>query len=337
MLYPGPSMPFGMVKLSPDNQRQQWKAGYEYLINNIAGFSHLHSWTMGGLLTMPTTGELKTTPGPEGEPDKGYRSRFSHEKEFASPGYYAVTLDDYNIRAELTATTRAGLQRYTFPKAEEARILFDLETPTQQSGRGAPYQQFTLHFVAKLSKPFDSLGGWVGDEIKDDVKSISGKGDVGAFLNFSTIEGEVIKLKTGISLVSIEQARLNLQAETAHFGWDFYAARVNAHRTWNKLLGKIEVEGGSHEQRTKFYTNLYRSYCARTILSDVNGKYVDMYEKVRQLKDPASPVYGCDAFWNTFWNLNHRSWKYTTGAAGWRRDRQASSIPASWSHRTRLR
>jgi len=328
MLYPGPSMPFGMVKLSPDNQRRQWKAGYEYLINNIAGFSHLHSWTMGGLLTMPTTGELKTTPGPEGDPDKGYRSRFSHSKEFASPGYYAVALDDYQIRAELTATTRAGLQRYTFPKAEEARILFDLETPTeygysvldakiakvsdteiegyskQQSGRGAPYQQFTLHFVAQLSKPFESFGGWVGDEVKEDVKSISGKGDVGAFLSFSTREGEVIKLKTGISLVSIEQARLNLKAETAHFGWDFYAARVNARRTWNKLLGKIEVEGGSHEQKIKFYTNLYRSYCARTILSDINGKYVDMYEKVRQLKDPASPVYGCDAFWNTFWNLN---------------------------------
>ena len=328
MLYPGPSMPFGMVKLSPDNQSQQRKAGYEYLINNIAGFSHLHSWTMGGLLTMPTTGELRITPGPEDDPDKGYRSRFSHENEFASPGYYAVTLDDYNIRAELTTTTRAGFQRYTFPKAQDARILFDLETPTeygysvldakitkvsdteiegyskQQSGQYASFQQFTLHFVAKVSKPFDSLGGWVADQIKENVTTISGKGDVGAFLNFSTKQGEVIKLKTAISLVSIEQARLNLDAETAQFGWDFYAARVNARRVWNELLGKIEIEGGSHEQKTKFYTNLYRSYCARTILSDVNGKYVDMYEKVQQLKDPESPVYGCDAFWNTFWNLN---------------------------------
>ena len=110
MLYPGPSMPFGMVKLSPDNQRQRWKAGYEYLIENIAGFSHLHSWTMGGLLTMPTTGPLKVTPGPEGNPDKGYRSRFSHDKEVASPGYYAVTLEDYDIRVELTSTTRTGFQ-----------------------------------------------------------------------------------------------------------------------------------------------------------------------------------------------------------------------------------
>ncbi|MHC4743844.1 MAG: GH92 family glycosyl hydrolase [Planctomycetota bacterium] len=328
MLYPGPSMPFGMVKLSPDNQRKQWKAGYEYLINNIAGFSHLHSWTMGGLLTMPTTGDLNTVPGPEGDPDGGYRSRFDHKKEFASPGYYSVTLDDYNIRAELTATTRTGFQRYTFPEAENARIIFDLETPTeygytvldaqitkvsdteiegyskQQSGSWAKYQEFTLHFVSEVSKPFDSMGGWVGQDVRDNVRSISAKGDVGVFLNYSTREGEVIKLKTGISLVSIEQARLNLETETREFEWDFYAARVNAGRVWNELLGKIEIEGGTHEQRTKFYTNLYRSYCARTIWSDINGKYADMYEKVQQLKDPESPVYGCDAFWNTFWNLN---------------------------------
>ncbi|NIP22898.1 MAG: glycoside hydrolase family 92 protein [Phycisphaerae bacterium] len=328
MLYPGPSMPFSMVKLSPDNQRQQWKAGYEYLIENIAGFSHLHSWTMGGLLTMPTTGPLKVVPGTEGDPDKGYRSRFSHDKEVASPGYYAVTLDDYNIRAELTSTTRAGFQQYTFPKADTAHILFDLETPTeygytvldaqirkisgteiegyskQRSGRYASWNEFTLHFVARLSKPFDSFGGWVGQKKYEDTNKISGKGDVGAFLRYSTSGGEIIKLKTGISLVSIEQARLNLETEMSKFGWDFEAVRNNARKTWNQLLSRIEIEGGTFEQKNKFYTNLYRSYCARTILSDVNGKYVDMYEKVRQLEDPDSPVYGCDAFWNTFWNLN---------------------------------
>jgi len=328
MLYPGPSMPFGMVKLSPDNEPQKWKAGYEYRINNIAGFSHLHSWTMGGLLTMPTTGPLKTKPGPFSDPDQGYRSRFRHENEYASPGYYAVTLDDYNIRCELTTTTRAGFQRYTFPKAEQARILFDLETPTeygytvhdaritkvsdteiegystQQSGRYASFQQFTLHFVARLSRPFESFGGWVGDRVFHDVNSIAGHGDVGAFVTFSTAENDVIKLQTGISFVSIEQARLNLDTEMKPFGLDFYACRVHARKVWDRLLGLIEVEGGSFEQKVKFYTNLYRSYCARTILSDVNGKYVDMYEKVQTLEDPNSPVYGCDAFWNTFWNLN---------------------------------
>jgi len=111
-------------------------------------------------------------------------------------------------------------------------------------------------------------------------------------------------MQTGISLVSIEQARLNLDTEMAAFGWDFYKCRMNARKVWDELLGLIEIEGGTYEQRIKFYTNLYRSYCARTILSDVNGKYIDMHEKVRTLEDPDSPVYGCDAFWNTFWNLN---------------------------------
>ncbi len=326
MLYPGPSTPFSMVKLSPDNQRRCWKAGYEYTIENIAGFSHLHSWTMGALLTMPTVGELKILPGPEGDPNQGYRSRFRHETETASPGYYAVTLDEYGIRAELTSTCRCGFQRYTFPKAEKARVLFDLLTPTEygysvldarvtkvsdteiegysKQRSGARYNEFTVHFVAKLSKPFKAMGGWVGEKIQRDVKEIAGKGDVGAFLEYSTGAGEVIQLKTGISLVSIDQARLNLKTEMSPFGWDFGAVRTAARKTWNELLGAIEVAGGTEAQKVKFYTNMYRSYCARTIWSDVNGKYVDMYEKVRQLPDPDSPVYGCDAFWNTFWNLN---------------------------------
>ena len=108
MLYPGPSRPFGMVKLSPDNRNHGWKGGYEYNIENIMGFSHIHSWIMGGLLTMPTVGELQTQPGTEEDPDAGYRSRFSHDSEIAEAGYYAVTLADYDIRAELTATTREG-------------------------------------------------------------------------------------------------------------------------------------------------------------------------------------------------------------------------------------
>lgn len=328
MLYPGPSTPFSLVKLSPDNQRQQWKAGYEYTIENIAGFSHLHSWTMGGLLVMPVTGPLQTKPGGEKNPDAGYRSRFSHGTEVARPGYYGVVLEDYNIKAELTSTDRGGFMQFTFPQAQDARILFDLETPTeygysvldakiakvndreiegyskQQSGRYASWNEFTLHFVARFDKPFKTLGGWVGDDIRRHIESIAGKGDVGAFVNYSTKRGETIKVKTGVSLVSIEQARLNLDTEMREFGWNFERARRKAHKTWNDLLGKIEIQGGTFDDKVKFYTNLYRSYCARTTLSDVNGKYVDMYEKIQQLPDPDSPVYGCDAFWNTFWNLN---------------------------------
>lgn len=113
MLFPGVSLPFGMVKLSPDNKA--WggiagsgRAGYDYNISTILGFSHIHSWTMGGLLMMPTTGQLKLIQGPESGSPESFRSRYRHEAESASPGYYSVALDDYGIRAELTATSRAG-------------------------------------------------------------------------------------------------------------------------------------------------------------------------------------------------------------------------------------
>ncbi len=331
MLFPGVSRPFGMVKLSPDNQRKGWKAGYEYKIHNISGFSHLHSWTMGGLLTMPTVGPLQITPGQEYAPDQGYRSRFSHDNEIARPGYYSVYLDDYGIKAELTSTTRAGFQRYTFPEAKDARVLVDLHIPTeygyelsyaqvsritdreiegftmQRSLRGAQFNDFILHFVMRFSKPFKSFNGWVKEEVYRDTTQIIllfDDNDVGAFLEFDTRQGEEILVQTGISLVSMDQARLNLETELGPFKWDFDAVCENSLEEWNELLSSIEVEGGSETDTKKFYTNMYRAYASRTTWSDVNGKYVDMYEKVQQLEDPASPVYGCDAFWNTFWNLN---------------------------------
>ncbi len=229
----------------------------------------------------------------------------------------------------MTCTTRAGFQRYTFPKTDQARILLVLDVPgeyanvvknaiirrvssteiegesEQTNNQIYTFQKYKLHFVVRFSKPFDSMGGWVGTNITPAVKEITGGGDVGAFVNYQTAEGEVIQVKTGISLVSIEQARLNLDTEMNRFGWNFDAVRKNARDTWNNLLKKIEVEGGSDTDRTKFYTNLYRSYVARTIFSDVNGKYVDPNGEIRQLKNPESPMMGCDAFWNTFWDLNH--------------------------------
>ena len=305
LIFPGVAMPFGMVKLSPDNRvspddmRGQGRAGYDYKIPTILGFSHIHSWTMGGLLTMPATGPLKTVQGPESGSPESFRSRFRHETETASPGYYAVTLDDHGIRAELTATTRAGFHRYTFPKSDRARILLALQVPgeyafavrnavirrvssteiegesEQTNNKIYTFQKYKLHFVIRFSKPFDSMGGWVGPNIADDTKEIAGTGDVGVFASYHTTEGEAILVKTGISYVSVEQARLNLDTEMSRFGWGFDAVHKNARDTWNDLLRKIEVEGGSETDRTKFYTNLYRSFVARTIFSDVNGKYVD--------------------------------------------------------------
>jgi predicted alpha-1,2-mannosidase len=338
MQVPGPTRPFGMVKLSPNNQETGWKAGYEYDIDNIAGFSHIHSWTMAGLLMMPTVGKLETQPGTEQDPDRGYRSRFRHSNEKAEIGYYSVLLDDSKIRVELTTTTRAGFHRYTFPKSDSARILVDLLIPSeygheiswahikkvsdreiegmcyQQALRKANYNEYIVHFVIRFNRPFDSMNGWVEDKVMRNQEFISSgfeHRDIGSFLNFKTGEGEQIMAQVGISLVSVDQARLNLTTELGPFNWNFDAVVRDSKDEWNKLLSTISVESSNETLKTKFYTNMFRAYAGRTIWSDVNGKYMDMYEKVQQLSDPDNPVYGSDAFWITFWNLN-QLWSLAT-------------------------
>lgn len=327
MLNPGATMPFGMVQLAPDNQEGVWKSGYEYTLNNIGGFSHIHSWTMAGLSVMPTIGVLNIKRGPADGPTTGwttgYRSRIYKETEKASPGYYAVKLMNGNIYTELTTNTRCGFFRFTYPEEENAHILFNLDIPfentaeildakfvrvsdTQIEGYSKQkwsWNEYTVHFVIRFNKPIEGFGGWIDNKISKDVQQVAGKGKVGAFADFKTKKGEVILMQTAISLVSVDQARLNLTTEMDPFKWDFEAVHNNARSTWNNLLGKIRIEGGTEVDKKKFYSNLYRSYVARTTWSDVNGKYVDPNEVVRQV-DPASPVLGSDAFWNTFWNLN---------------------------------
>ncbi|MEX6688685.1 GH92 family glycosyl hydrolase [Danxiaibacter flavus] len=327
MLNPGATMPFGMVQLSPDNQGGVWKSGYEYSLNNIGGFSHIHSWTMAGLSVMPTVGALNTRRGPADGPTTGwttgYRSRIYKETEQASPGYYAVKLMNGDITTELTSTTRAGFFRFSYSDEEDAHILLDLDIPFENtaeildakitkvsdkeiegySKQKWSWNDYTVHFVVRFNRPIESFGGWVGNKVTKDTTAIAGKGKMGAYADFKTKKGDVILMQTAISLVSIEQARLNLETEMNPFNWNFDGVRDNAKNTWNALLGKIQIEGGSDVDRKKFYTNLYRSYVARTTWSDVNGKYVDVNEIVRQV-DKNSPVYGSDALWNTFWNLN---------------------------------
>ncbi len=332
MLTPGPTLPFGMVQLSPDNQAQNWKAGYEYTIASIFGFSHIHAWTMAGLSVMPTEGVLNPHIYPNADAPistgrtSGHRSRIDKQTEQASPGYYSVDLVDFDIKAEITTTTRCGFFSFTFPETNQGHVLFNLLFPqeykttvldakitkvsdteiegySQQTSAG--FNDYTVHFVARFNKPFKAFGGWRGDEIQKDVDEITGKDDVGAYVDFETKQGEKVLMQTAISLVNIDQARLNLQKELIEpFGWNFNAVRENARETWNNLLGKIEVEGGTEVDKKKFYTNLYRSYVARTTWSDANGKYRDPCENIKELENPDSPMYGCDAFWNTFWNLN---------------------------------
>lgn len=328
MLFPGPCLPFGMVKLSPDNTDEglyKLGAGYEYKINSITGFGHVHSWMMGSFTTMPTTGEIKIKPGTADDPDAGYRSRIDNSKTEASAGYYSAVLEDYDIKAELTATTRGGFQRYTFPKIEEGQILFDFQVTEEEPStildasitkvsdteiegfvkrEAGEWNEYTLHFVAQFNRPFKSMNGWVGTDILENTNKIkvSENMDIGAFLKFDLKDDQTVLLKTAISYVSIDQAWLNLKTEMDDFEWSFDAAHKNARKIWNEMLGKIKVEGGTETDKLKFYTNLYRSYSSRSIFSDVNGKYVDACENIQQATN--FPIYGCDAFWGSFWNLN---------------------------------
>lgn len=192
MFKPGPCLPLSMVQIAPDNQDETWKAGYEYTIENCMGFNHFSDWTMTGFLMQPTCGELQVNPGREQFPDEGYRSCIDKASEKAQVGCYSVYMTDTKIKAEITSTRRAAIQRYTFPERDDARILVDLFTPneyphnlvnahvsrvsdTEIEGFATYYnaftgyslqQSYTVYFVLQFNKPFASMGGWVNDGVK---------------------------------------------------------------------------------------------------------------------------------------------------------------------------
>ncbi|MBT3749401.1 MAG: glycoside hydrolase family 92 protein, partial [Bacteroidetes bacterium] len=342
MIAPGPWMPFSMVKLSPDNQNAGWQAGYDPIFENIAGFSHIHEWTMAGLLMMPTNGELKIKPGDEKNPDEGYRSRINKESEQSPIGYYAVELSDYNILAEITSSTRCGFQRYTFPKKTfGSRILIDLQFPAEynfllkevqlkrtaenriegyakqyspNTWSGGVSQEYTVCFVIEFDQPITSMGVWKNDEVTKFTETLQTQDceDAGAFIEFNTRDHPVVQARSGISYVSIENAIENLRTEiTEPFGWNFEAVRESHLNTWDDLLSRLKISSIDRLEKMRFYTNMYRSLCSRNIFSDVNGQWVDAEENIRQMQDPSSPALGCDAFWNTFWNLN-QFWNLVT-------------------------
>jgi predicted alpha-1,2-mannosidase len=333
MLGPYAQVPFGMVQLGPDNQGDKWMGGYEYAINSVSGFSHLHAWTMGGLMMMPTTADLAlTNPGPDSPykgANAGYHSRILKETEIAKPGYYAVDLYDHKVKVEITTTTHCGFQKYTFPTSKESRILIDLLFPTEWdygfkvrdakiskvsdteiegyadciSGNWSSFNDYKLHFVIRFSRPFAKFHGIKEGNQVPDISSIEGAGDVGAYVVYQTEEGDDVMVQTALSLVDMDGARRNLSAEMDPFNWNFDQCVAQASTVWNDLLGRIVVEGDNEKDKTKFYTNLYRSYCGKQTWSDVDGRYRDACENVRQL-EPGQAVYGGDAFWNSYWNLN---------------------------------
>ena len=342
MIAPGPWMPFSMVKLSPDNQNNSWQAGYEPTFESIGCFSHIHEWTVAGLGTMPANGPLRIKVGDERDPDGGYRSRIDIAKEEAPIGYYKAELSDYNITAELTSTTRCGLQRYSFPKDRKgSRVILDLVIPSEyrynlleaylkQTGEstiegyshqlspntwsGGISQEYIVHFVAEFDQPISKISVWSNDDVQEDtdILRIKNVKDAGAIIEFDTKENNVVQLRTGISFVSIENARENLEKEIVKpFGWDFEAVRKNNVDTWDELFKRVKITSNDRREKMRFYNNMYRSICSRNIFSDINGEWRDADENLRTLQDPSSPVMGCDAFWNTFWNLN-QFWNLVT-------------------------
>ena len=336
MISPGPWMPFSMVKLSPDNQNRGWQAGYEPSFENIGCFSHIHEWTLGGLGIMPANGELEITVGDEQKPDEGYRSRIDKRTEQAGIGYYSVMLSDYDIRAELTATTRCGFERFTFPENRgENRILiefhpeleYDIKLKEVSVRKVSDYriegyihqhspqvwsndaeQDYVLNFVLEFDRPMLRLGSWRDGKISDNIVSFSSKEctDAGMFVTFDPKTSPVVQVRSSISLVSVANASENLRKEiSVPFGWDFDAVRKNQKDTWNELFGRLEVKTSDRLEKVKFYNNFYRALCGRNIWSDINGEWVSTDGKVRKVENPETDVMlGSDAFWNSFWNLN---------------------------------
>ena len=321
--YPGAQAPFGMVQLSPDNGLGGWDriSGYFYPDSTIAGFSHTHlSGTGAGdlydVLFMPVTLPYKEAKG-----ELGIHSKFSHQDEEASAGYYRVKLQDYNINVELTATPRCGVQRYTFPKAESMVILnlkkamnwdftmdSQIEIVDSCNIRGYRFSEGwargqKLYFATRFSKPFKSVE-LDNAEIKLKGEKV-GTSNIARFM-FDTEEGEQITIVTALSGVSVEGAVKNLDAEAPHNDFDQYLAEAKA--DWNKQLQRIEVVGTNNDDKVNFYTALYHSMIAPTIYSDVDGKYYGPDKQVHQAEGWVN--YSTFSLWDTF-RAAHPLFTYT--------------------------
>ena len=321
--YPGTQAPFGMVQLSPDNGLAGWDRipGYFYPDSTIAGFSHTHlSGTGAGdlydILFMPVT-----LPYKEAEGELGIHSKFSHNDEEASAGYYRVKLQDYNIDVELTATPRCGVQRYTFPKAESMVILnlkkamnwdftmdSHIEVVDSCNIRGYRFSEGwargqKVYFATRFSRPFKSMEM---DSVEIKLKGEKvGTSNVARFM-FDTEEGEQLTIVTALSGVSVEGAVKNLDAEAPHNDFDKYLAAAKA--DWNKQLQRIQVVGGEADDQVNFYTALYHSMIAPTIYSDVDGKYYGPDKQVHQADGWVN--YSTFSLWDTF-RAAHPLFTYT--------------------------
>ena len=316
--FPGACVPFGIVQLSPETDtiphnvdgRYQGKvyeycAGYQHRDKTIVGFSHTHlSGTghsdLGDILIMPTTGKIQTNPGTADNPETGYRSRFSHETEKCVPGYYEVKLQDYDILAQLTATQRVGVHRYTFP-SQQAQFILDLghgiynyqgktlwsylrvENDTLLTGyritNGWARQNYT-YFAISLSEPIQQYGYkdkqrmkysgfWRKNDIYHNFPDMAGR-EIAAYFSCNLPANRQLTIKVALSAVSQSGALANLRAETA--GLSFDQVKQRATEQWTKELTGLEIEG-TDDQKALFYTSLYHTMINPSVYMDVDGKY----------------------------------------------------------------
>lgn len=343
--FPGAVVPFGMVQLSPETDTVAYElngsynpdvykycSGYQYDDKTIVGFSHTHfSGTghsdLGDLLIMPTTGEIKLNPGTSANPESGYRSRFSHDTEIAEPDYYSVFLEDYKIKAELTATTRVGFHKYNFAKTDTANIIFDLmagiynydeknvwtfvrvenDTLVTGSRQTAGWARTkTVYFAMVFSEPimdyghekYDSSiyrGFWRKFDETKNFPEMAGR-KIKAYFRFNTSKNKELKIKVALSSTSTEGALKNLMAEIPH--WDFDKVKDGGQQAWNNELGLINAEFQNDTQRSTFYTALYHSFLSPHVYMDVDGLYKGLDQNIHRAENFTN--YTIFSLWDTY-------------------------------------
>jgi predicted alpha-1,2-mannosidase len=316
--FPGATRPFGMVQLSPDTRLTGWdgSSGYHYSDSVIYGFSHTHlSGTgisdYGDILLMPTVGAVFLNALDNGSTAKGYASRFQHRFEHALPGFYSVRLDDDDIFAELTATARAGLHRYSFPATDEANIILDLTHRDEVLDSGLQITGATtisgwrrskawakdqiVYFAIELSHPMTSFGIAIDDKLVPNLREARGR-NIKAYFRFDTRRAPQVLVRVGISAVDTNGAWLNLAAELNNKS--FETVKAEAAAEWNKELGKITVSGGSRAQLTSFYTALYHAMLAPNLFMDVDGRYRGRDLEIHKAEDFTN--YTVFSLWDTF-------------------------------------
>ncbi len=321
------SRPFGMVNLSPDTTAAgDWGSGYRYSNDRIQAFSHVHGWQLAALPMMPTLGAFK---GTEGLP--AWETPFDHQGEVAEAGYHQVILPALQTKVEMTSTTRVGITRYTFERADQAHINFDLAAELGPSEMGEAVitkvsehslegyltnletrrrpKPLKIYFVVETDCTDSTVQFWQNGAQLAPTDNVSGTG-IGFAWSTDVKAGEQIQIKAAIAYTSVEQARKNLDTEMP--GWDFDAVHAEAQQAWNDMLGRIRVKGSDPIKKRKLYTDLFHALLGRRTVSDADGKYFDHTTeepRIRQipLKADGTPEhahYNSDAMWGAQWAIN---------------------------------